>query len=175
MTQKKTRIVLDSDVVIHFIKGDSFSLLLKIFPEYQYTIHDVVYNELSKNNQTRIVIDNVLNYISDRIQMVEFNPDSNLKREYARLLKNLGKGESACMIYCLDNKDVLGSSNLKDIKKYCEDNGITYLTTLDFIYYAYIRNLMSKDDCDEFILKVQEKGSKLPFVDISSYCCTVII
>ena len=30
----KTKIVLDADVIIHFIKAGQFSLLLDIFPEY---------------------------------------------------------------------------------------------------------------------------------------------
>lgn len=38
----KTKIVLDADVIIHFIKGCQFSLLLDIFPEYEYLILDVV-------------------------------------------------------------------------------------------------------------------------------------
>lgn len=53
-------------------------------------------------------------------------------KEFFLLQRTLGKGESACMIYCRDNRDVLGSSNLKDIKEYCSKNNITYLTTLDF-------------------------------------------
>ena len=42
----KTKIVLDADVIIHFVKAGQFSLLLDIFPEYQYIILDVVYDEL---------------------------------------------------------------------------------------------------------------------------------
>ena len=45
----KTKIVLDADVIIHFIKGGQFSLLLDIFPEYEYLILDVVYNEVTVN------------------------------------------------------------------------------------------------------------------------------
>ena len=38
----KTKIVLDADVIIHFIKAGRFNLLLDIFPEYEYLILDVV-------------------------------------------------------------------------------------------------------------------------------------
>ena len=31
----KTKIVLDADVIIHFIKAQQFSRLLEIFPEYE--------------------------------------------------------------------------------------------------------------------------------------------
>ena len=35
----KTKIVLDADVIIHFVKAGQFSLLLDIFPEYQYLLY----------------------------------------------------------------------------------------------------------------------------------------
>ena len=132
----KTKIVLDADVIIHFVKGGQFSLLLDIFPEYQYIILDVVYDEVTVNKATKTQIDNTLKFLSARIANVTFAPKGESRLEYARLRSTLllGKGESACMVYCRDNQDVLGSSNLKDIREYCSQNQITYLTTLDFLY-----------------------------------------
>ena len=49
----KTKIVLDDDVIIHFIKAGQFSLLLDIFPKYQYLILDVVYNEVTNIGRQR--------------------------------------------------------------------------------------------------------------------------
>ena len=108
-------------------------------PEYQYIILDVVYDEVTVNKATKTQIDNTLKFLSARIANVTFAPKGESRLEYARLRSTLllGKGESACMVYCRDNQDVLGSSNLKDIKEYCSQNQITYLTTLDFLYYAY--------------------------------------
>ena len=96
-------------------------------------------------------------------------------KEYFSLQRRLGKGESACMIYCRDNKDVLGSSNLRDIKEYCSENNITYLTTLDFLYYAYCRKKMTELECAEFIQAVNKAGSKLPIINITQYACLVTI
>jgi len=169
----KTKIVLDADVIIHFVKAERFGLLLDIFPEYEYLILDVVYAEVSKRRETKIQIDNALRFFGNRISSVKFFPKGESMKEYAKLLKTLGKGESACMVYCRDNYDVLGSSNLRDIKEYCANNGITYLTTLDFLYYAYVRKKMTKEECDAFIEVVVSKDSKLPFVDISQYHCEV--
>ncbi len=170
----KTKIVLDADVIIHFVKAGQFSLLLDIFPEYQYIILDVVYDEVTVNKATKTQIDNTLKFLSARIANVTFAPKRESRLEYARLRSTLllGKGESACMVYCRDNQDVLGSSNLKDIKEYCSQNQITYLTTLDFLYYAYIRKKMSKVEIDAFIKDVRAKGSKLPDVDIEKYVPT---
>lgn len=170
----KTKIVLDADIIIHFVKAGQFSLLLDIFPEYQYLILDVVYDEVTVNRTTKNQIDNTLKFFASRIENIKFDPKGESRLEYARLRNNLllGKGESACMVYCRDNKDVLGSSNLKDIKEYCANNRITYLTTLDFLYYAFVRKKMTKDDVEAFIADVIAKGSKLPKIDIEKYVPT---
>ncbi len=168
----KTKIVLDADVIIHFIKGGMFSVLLDIFPEYEYLILDVVYNEVTVNRESKIQLDNSLQFLRHRICKVKFDPKGDSRFEYAKLITTLGRGESACMVFCRDNRDVLGSSNLKDIKEYCEKNLITYLTTLDFLYYAYVRKKLSIEECEIFIKEVNDKGSRLPIVDISSYIPT---
>lgn len=174
MEHKKTKIVLDADVIIHFMEADCFSLLPDIFPEYEYLILDVVYSEVSKNSKTKNYIDNYLRFVP-KLKKESFAPKGESMKEYFFLQRTLGKGESACMIYCKDNQDVLGSSNLKDIKEYCSQNNITYLTTLDFLYYAYCRKKMTKQECTEFMQAVNDAGSKLPITDITQYTCHVQI
>ncbi len=168
----KTKIVLDADVIIHFIKAGQFSLLLDIFPEYEYLILDVVYKEVTINKTSKTQIDNTLQFLSQRISQIKFEPKGESRLEYAKLLSTLGRGESACMVFCRDNNDVLGSSNLRDIKEYCEQNRITYLTTLDFLYYAFVRKKMTAEECCVFIKGVNDKGSRLPIVDITTYTPT---
>lgn len=80
------------------------------------------------------------------------------------LKSKFGDGESACMAYCRYTANIIGSSNLNDIKNYCTEHKITYLTTLDFLYYAWCRNLLTEDDCATFIKDVVSKGSKLPMI-----------
>ena len=173
----KTKIVLDADVIIHFVKGQRFSTLIDIFPEYLYIILDVVYDEVTVNRTTKTQLDNTLAFFSSRISKTKFDPKGMSRLEYARLRSTLllGKGESACMVFCRDNNDVLGSSNLRDIKDYCEANRITYLTTLDFLYYAFVRKKMTESEVSEFIAQVVAKGSKLPAVDIRSYIPTSLV
>ena len=103
---------------------------------------------------------------------MNFAPSGESRFEYARLISTLGRGESACMVFCRDNNDVLGSSNLRDIKEYCEKNQITYLTTIDFLYYAYVRKKMTEKECRQFIVDVNSKGSRLPVVDIMTHVPT---
>lgn len=174
---RKTKIVLDSDVIIHFSKGECFHVLLDIFPEYEYIILDIVYDELRKHPQTKLMIDRAEKWFSNKLSIHPFSPKEGSTKDYALLRKTCGVGEAACMIYCRDNNDVLGSSNLKDIQIFCDRYSITYLTTLDFLYYAYIRGKMNRETCNEFMKKVKENGSILPdyITDIAHYKCGVAI
>lgn len=115
---KKVKIVLDSDVIIHFHKGGLLAILPSIFPNYEYVVLPQVYNEM-KVAETRQYLDKLSEWMK-KITLLPFNPSGEMLQEYLRLKDELdhGKGESACMVYCRYNQDVLGSSNLKDTIKY---------------------------------------------------------
>ena len=76
-----------------------------------------------------------------------FGQSPEQKKEFARLTSisglALGRGESACMVYCRYNHDVVGSSNVSDVTAYCTEHGITYLTTNDFLYYGISRGIIT--------------------------------
>lgn len=160
MAVEKVKIVLDADVIIHFSKGGLLSMLPRIFPEYEYIVLDKVYDELlSIRNQ----LDNQIHYFGN-ITTVKFSPSDEMMREYAVLKNKFGDGESACMAYCRYTSNIIGSSNLRDIRKYCSEHHITYMTTLDFLYYAWYRDLLTEEACVAFIAEVTAKGSRLPNV-----------
>lgn len=46
MMGKKTKIVLDADVIVHFAKGGKLDMLPRILPEYQFMVLDVVKKEI---------------------------------------------------------------------------------------------------------------------------------
>ena len=143
---KKTKIVLDADVIIHFAKGGKLDMLPKILPEYQFMVLDVVKKELP------LLIMSVLQKaISQDKTVVEevFGKTAGEAKEYARLIS-------------------------KDVTAYCEEKGITYLTTCDFLYYAIQRGLMTKAEADAFIAEVRSMGSFPPVVDFDTYVCTKI-
>ena len=166
---ERVKIILDADVLIHFSKGGMLSILPEILPEYDHVVLSVVYNEIiSIQNQ----LDNQIHFLKN-ISLENFNPTGEMMKEYALLRQNFGKGESACMSYCKYTHNVIGSSNLKDIKEYCEKEQITYLTTFDFLYYALKRGKLSAEECSQFISNVTTKGSRLPNLDITNYVPTV--
>ena len=168
----KTQIVLDADVVIHFSKGNSLSLLPQIFPDYEYVLLEAVHEELLSDIRTQI--DNQIIYLKN-IKLQPFAPRGEMLREYAMLKSRFGKGESACMAYCLFTHNVIGSSNLRDIRTYCQEKQITYLTTRDFLWNAWRKHLLTTDEVNTFISEVKAKGSILPEVDIEKYVCKTIL
>ena len=157
MKSEKVKILLDADVVIHFIKGGCLSLLPDILPAYQFAILDIVLDrELRRHPQTCTQLNNHIRILKN-IEVIGW------------LIKTLGVGESASMVYCKYHPNVLASSNLRDIKSYCEQNRITYLSTMDLLYLACHRKVMTEQACDRFIADVLRQGSKLPVSKLSLY------
>lgn len=172
MGKKKTKVVLDADIINHFSRGGRLSLLPNILPEFQFIVLDIVKNELPM--LILADLDKVMNHektISEEV----FGGTGCEKKEYLRLTAtsgpHLGRGESACMVYCRYHNDVVGSSNTKDITDYCNQNGITFLTTNVFLFYAIRRSLITKEEAVEFIQTVRSMGSYPPIVDFDKYIC----
>lgn len=162
-----TKILLDADVIIHFVKGGQQLILPNIFPEYSLCVLDKVSKELKYRSEYK----NLFNFGTlTEIPFPNDNPD--IRKEYALLLKSKkGDGESACLAYLRFNPDILGSSNIKDIKAYCEEHQIKYLTTMDFICEANKKGILSEEECNEFIKLVISKGSILPCKSFYEYDC----
>lgn len=166
--ERDVKIVLDADVIIHFAKGGWLHLLPRFLPEYQFIVLDVVKKEIP------ILLLSVLIKVVD-IREETFGGTQGEMREFARLISPsglaLGRGESACMVYCRYHNDVVGSSNVRDVTVYCETFGITYLTTIDFLYYGIKRGVITKEQAYGFIEDVRRKGSYPPEVDFDRYYC----
>jgi hypothetical protein len=170
----KKIILIDADVVSHFISGGQILLLPKIF-NYRVKILDKVYKELSKFTSKKKHVDNLVNY--KLIEVIPFPEDNiDIKKEYYHIKKLMfkGDGEAACLAVVRHTNNIIASSNLKDIKSYCEMHSIVYLTTMDFLCEALRKALLSETQCDEFISNVLKAGSKLPVKKMKSHTCRAI-
>lgn len=172
-TKKNEKIILiDADVLSHFISGGQITLLPHIF-HYPIKILDKVYVEISRMPGRKKEVDNLLNFrLIEQIPFPEENPE--IRKEYHYIKKKLSKGdgESACLAVVRYSKDVLASSNLKDTAHYCKLHEITYLTTMDFLCQAVKNGQLLESDCDDFIQRVLKAGSRLPVKKWGEYKCT---
>lgn len=154
----ETKILLDCDVIIHFIKAGKQLLLPKIFPK-QFIILDKVKAELDKHKSNKTSIDNFITW--SKIPIIQMPRSVEIIKEYSILKKTLGDGEAACLAVARHTNDYIASSNLKDIKQYCELHGIVYMTTMDILLHAYKSGIMNEIECNGFIKEVKDKKSKL--------------
>ena len=155
---KEPKILLDCDVIIHFIKAGKQLLLPKIYPD-RFVILDKVKTELDKHRSSQISINNFISWT--KIPIIKMPNEMRIIKEYSLLKKTLGEGEAACMAVARHTNDYIASSNLKDIKQYCELHGIIYMTTMDILLQAYTSGVMNEAECDGFIKEVKDKKSKL--------------
>lgn len=159
-------ILLDADVVRHFINGSRIFDLQKIYPK-RFVMLEKVKDELCRSKSLETVINNFISMTS--LPLMPFPKELNIIKEYALLKKSFGDGESACMAVAKFQKQYIASSNLKDIKAYCEVNSIVYMTTMDILLEALEKGIMSEIECDKFIIDVKAKGSKLPVNTMAEY------
>ena len=160
-------ILLDADVVVHFDKGGQLLLLKQIFNNKLKILNKVV-SELKGLPATKEIAKNLI--VFQIAEEIIFPNEPKYIVEYAKLLKEgLGKGESACLAYLLYHNNILASSNLKDVKRYCEQNKIELLTTMDILKIAFEKGLLNEPECDFFIYEVTSQNSKLPFKTIKEY------
>lgn len=169
----KRKIVLDADVIINFSRASILSRLTDILKDYDFMVLDKVYNEILRD--TKRELDNNVHLLK-KIAIVPFPANLDMIKEYAKLVKTFGKGESACMAYCKFTDDVVGSSNFKDVSDYCKNNDITYLGTVDFLYYAVKNEIMTEEEATKSMNDMITKGSRLPIgTNFNNYHPTSIL
>lgn len=154
MSSDATIVLLDADVISHFIACGELLYLPKILEPHNTVILDVVYNEVSRIVSRKNVLDNAVRAVK-KLSVMEF-PTGNLeiKREYALIKREnalIGDGERACMAVARYNKNIIASSNFRDIAAYCRKNDIPYLGTLDILTLALARGVFDTERCNNFI------------------------
>jgi len=146
-------ILLDCDVISHFITNKCLNDLPVILAPHNCAILDYVYNEATRQLSHKIFVDNLI-ASGAAIKMPFPNTNLAIKQEFA-LLKNrnylIGDGERACMAVAKHSKDIVASSNFRDVAPYCNANNILYLGTLDILSIAVNKGIYDEAKCDLFI------------------------
>lgn len=167
-------ILIDADVISHFIVAGEITSLPNIF-DNKLLLLDKVYDELKRFPGRRKTVENLIDF-----RLLELMPfpenDLTIKKEYFYIKNKLfkGDGESACMAVARYNKNILASSNLRDIKGYCSMHKIPYLTTMDFLCEALRKEIFDNDRCCSFVKKVIQANSKLPVTDFNKWQCVAV-
>jgi hypothetical protein len=169
MSQKLKKILVDADVLSHFMASGQILIFNKIFPN-QKLVLEIVAHEIRRHPTFKVYIDQLIQL--KHLEEIPLPKQADILKEFAQLKKTKGPGESACMAMARFSKDIIASNNWKDIKAYCEIHQIEYLSTLDFIYEAYRSKILSLADCDYMIhnLLTMKNPAKLPCKTLEEYC-----
>ncbi|NII27927.1 hypothetical protein HB364_22780 [Pseudoflavitalea sp. X16] len=165
-TNGEPQILLDCDVVIHFLKGGKILELPTIFPG-RFVMLDKVHNELLKRNSNVLAIGVFL--AAGSVPVIAMPTEPTIIKEYLTLKKSMGDGEAACLAVARFRKEYVASSNINDIAAYCKTNRIVYYTTMDLLQEATVKKIMTDTECNLFIAEVRSKGSRMPFNTIVDY------
>jgi hypothetical protein len=178
MATTNRTILADADVVSHFVTAGEEAMLNKIFPGHPVCILDKVHRELQQWRSAAMCTKVSLLLSKKIVRLIDF-PDDNgdIVKEYAWIKSRyfMGDGEAACLAVARYNQNILASSNLKDIKTYCNTHKIDYLTTMDFLCHALKTGIFTLVRCDTFISTVLAASSKLPVKSMREYQCRDIV
>lgn len=171
--QKTSKIiVIDADVVSHFLEAGEAQHINKIFP-YPIKILPQVLTELRRFKRKEKEIEELLRQAI--IEPIPFPDSPEIEKEYQYIKGKMfkGDGESACLAFARYSKNIIASSNLRDIKIYCEMHEVAYLTTFDFLCEALKVGLFDANRCDEFIRKNLSKRppAAFPATSMSQFTC----
>ncbi len=177
MENKQRIILIDADVISHFVTAGEADYINKIFPQHPIFLLNKVYAELQRW-PSQAMLERISLLLSKKaIQIMEFPEDNEMILKEYRWIKQMlfkGDGESACLAVARFSKNILASSNLRDIKNYCGMHKIDYLTTMDFLCQALKTGLFDENKCNNFLQTLRKAGKKLPVISIKDYQCTPI-
>lgn len=162
------KIVLDTDVIIHFIRMGCLFRLPRFIPNYQFVVLDSVLNEVTHRHE-RMMLEGQINLVRNITLLRKDDEfDWDTMKTYFGLKRLYGEGESACMAYCYHHReDTVGSNNTKDITEYCEQNNISYLTTSEFLHIGVRNGEITEEEACQFINALRENETYLKPLDMT--------
>jgi hypothetical protein len=150
--QTNKLILLDCDVISHFIANNALADLPAILAPHPCLVLDFVYDEVAAWPMRLAFLDSVIR--TGQIQRMSFPDDLESNREFARIKSKfplIGDGERACMAVARFHKNIVASSNFRDVAPYCSQFGVLYLGTLDILTIACNKGIYDEQQCDSFI------------------------
>lgn len=162
MSKDSKLVLIDADVISHFIACSELLYIPKIFEPHKIVIFDTVYNEIARIYSRKLVLDNLLSSVKNISRQPFPINNIDIKKEYALIKRNnplIGDGERACMAVAKYTLDVIASSNFRDIVPYCKSNNILYLGTLDILAIALNKGIFDEERCNNFIATARSKNN----------------
>ncbi|MCL2115635.1 MAG: hypothetical protein FWH29_05375 [Methanobrevibacter sp.] len=167
-------IFYDTDCLASFLIIGKDFILQEMFSKI--IIPTPVYDELF-NESTPVIIKNNLKSLIKR-GFVEVKDMSITSREYTAYRciidglwgeKRLGRGEASVIAFAIENKGIVASNNLSDVKEFTDKYNLPLLTTAIILAKAVESHLINESKANKLWKKMLEKNRNLPDDSFSNY------
>ncbi len=168
-------ILVDADVISHFIATGHIYELNEILSPHQLYVVENVYQEATYHPYDKTRKAKVDEWLSKskacKIPFPKLN--RNIMREFFKLKRDnelLGDGERACMAMARFGQEVIASSNFRDVAPYCDANEIEYIGVLDILQIAINKSHWTIDQCNQFMLDaIKVNNARFPVDNMEDY------
>lgn len=170
--ENKLPLVLDSTVLLNFIKINKIDILVKLYGG-SMVIPQQVKLEVIIDSNVGPVIENL---IKDKIieeYIIDYKSTGREIKDYCYLSKRFGQGESACIAIAKNWKGTVVSDDMTATCCYCTRNRISLKGSLGIIYEAYEKKIISLEEgqaiLDDMISISKYKSPVNKFDDIINW------
>lgn len=147
MRIKNPPLILDNTVVSRFGIIKKFEILHNLYEKELIIPTNVILEA--------IVIPQVEKSLQDALSKkwieeytLDFTTGQVELKEFARLRRQFGEGESAVMAVAKTWRCALASDDLRATRKYCENNNIEHVGCLGILYDAYVGGIITLSEGD---------------------------
>lgn len=168
-------ILVDADVIAHFMATDHIMELNGILAPHQLYIVENVYREATRHPSDANRKQKVDEWIAkSKTCVIKFpSQNQNIMREFFKLKHDnglLGDGECACMAMARYGQETIASSNFRDVAPYCDANDIEYIGVMDILQIAINKGYWTDEQCDQFIMDaIKENNARFPVDRMEEY------
>lgn len=173
MTSLRYPVVFDNDCLASFLWVRRTDIVHSLYGS-NIIVPGIVVNEFSymRYAKNRFVYTDLQNLIAaGQVQVKTLPITGPLASQFTGLEngsitgKPLGKGESAAIVLAEHLQGTLASNNLKDIERYCIDNGLPFICTDSILYQAYTSNIITAYEGEQIWQEMKNKKRLLPDYD----------
>ena len=150
MRIKNPPLILDNTVVSRFAIIRRFDILHNLY-EKKLIIPTNVISEAIVIQVAEKSIQDAINKGWIEEYTLDFTTGQAELKEYAKLRRRFGEGESAVMAVAKTWGCALASDDLRATKKYCENNNIEHVGCLGILYDAYVSGIITLSEGDTLL------------------------
>lgn len=164
-----SRIIWDTDALSAFLWINKLEILVKKYSNFENIVLEAVLDELNHPSIPHIYKRFTVHQDSFILTDLDIT-DIEQITYFEELTNIMGSGEAACITYAkFHSGQYLGSNNLSDISKICEEENIIIISTGTILCELVEDSELSLPEAEKIWEAMKSKGRKLPQCSFKTY------